>query len=89
MIIGKFFTRIIVTLCIIYASEIYGTKYRMTGLGYASTVSCFGGIILPIFAVYFTHMNPALPYLAYSVVSFITSICTMMLPYDLRGKNLD
>ena len=54
-------------------------------MGYAVSMSHLGGVILPLFAVYLTESNPAIPYFYYSILSFITAYAAYNLPFDLMG----
>ena len=52
----------------IFTSEIYGTKFRVTGCGVASAWSRVAGMLLPITTIYLHELDPFLPYLAMGIL---------------------
>jgi len=70
-------------------SEMYHTKIRSTGLGFANAIGSVGGIAVPLITVEALESSPYLPYVIFGVTFFIGGIATVFLPYDTTGRELD
>ena len=55
---SKFFIAMTFVFCFQYTSEIYPTKLRTTGLGYANGIGRLGGIFMPwVPLIFFIKLN--------------------------------
>ena len=75
--------------CFQYTSEIYPTKYRTTGIGFASGFGRFATIFMPICYFELKKVSLLFPYLIFGALTIISSIVSMKLPFDTTGKDLD
>merc|ERR1712194_38202 len=72
-----------------YASEIYNTKYRVTGVSFCSACGRASGVVLPFSSIYLHEKDPFLPYLFLGCLLLVATVSTVLLPYDLKGIELD
>jgi len=70
-------------------SELYHTKCRTTGLGFASGVSRIGGIMMPWIILWALEISPTATFVTFGIFCVIGAISIAMLPYDTTGKELD
>jgi OCT family organic cation transporter-like MFS transporter 4/5 len=69
----------------IYASETYPTVIRSTGVGLSVSIARLGGVWAPQISLLAQSVWFPLPYIIFSVCSFIAAICAMFLP-ETRTK---
>ena len=72
-----------------YTAEIYNTKIRTTGIGTASAVGRFGGILMPWVCYSLMSFEIFYPFLLFAFLSFIVAILNCFLPFDTLGRELD
>ena len=70
-------------------SELYHTKCRTTGLGFASGVSRIGGVMMPWIILWALEISPTATFVTFGVFCMIGATSIAMLPYDTTGKELD
>jgi MFS family permease len=73
----------------LYACEAYPTKIRSLGLGVANTFTRFGGAVTPFITQILFSIRYDLPFLSFSVVSFICIFCSIYLPFETRNRKLN
>ncbi|KAJ4805526.1 Synaptic vesicle 2-related protein [Rhynchospora pubera] len=88
-----FCTRLCISSCFtilhIYAPEIYPTAVRTTGVGFATSVARFGGILCPLVAVTMVHScHQSLAILIFELVMFLTGVAIFFFPFDTSGRRL-
>jgi len=70
-------------------SELYHTKIRSTGLGYAGAAGGLGGVASPFFVLQLATVSVYLPYLVFGLCFLFGGIITLFLPYDTTNRELD
>ncbi|XP_078173840.1 organic cation/carnitine transporter 7-like [Carex rostrata] len=77
------------TILHIYAPEIYPTAVRATGVGFASSVARFGGILCPLVAVTMVHScHQTLAIFIFQLVMFLSGVAIFFFPFDTSGRKL-
>jgi len=70
-------------------SEMYHTKVRSTGVGFASAIGGLGGVLVQLAAVPALKISPYLPYMIFGLSFLVGGIATALLPHDTTGRELD
>jgi MFS family permease len=89
IVVCRLFSRAVNPILWTYASEIYRTRSRTTGIGFVAIWAQIGGILIPLFSVYMFGADPFLPYLIMGLLALIAAVTSFLLPYELLGKGLD
>nr|CAB3457873.1 unnamed protein product [Digitaria exilis] len=77
------------TVLHIYAPEIYPTAVRATGVGFASSVARFGGILCPLVAVGLVHAcHQTAAILIFITVMLVSGIAVSYFPLETSGRKL-
>ncbi|KAJ3678388.1 hypothetical protein LUZ60_002191 [Juncus effusus] len=77
------------TIMHIYAPEIYPTAVRATGVGFASSIARFGGILCPLVAVTLVHScHQTLAIFIFQIVMFLSGLAVSFFPYETSGRKL-
>ncbi|KAG9153504.1 hypothetical protein Leryth_019783 [Lithospermum erythrorhizon] len=74
----------------VYASEVYPTSLRSTGVGVATAVGCIGGMLCPYVAVALIegcHQGPAMG--LFEAVFVLIAVSVILLPLETKGKRLN
>ena len=87
--VAKIFIAMTMIFCFQYTTEIYPTKFRTTGIGFASGVGRIGTIFMPIFYFALEKESILTPFFAFSLLSFFAAFASFKLPFDTAGKDLD
>lgn len=72
-----------------FTSELYPTVIRGRGLGLASSVGKFGCVIMPVLCSLLFEVGTLIPFMMFGVISLVACVCTLALPYDTAGVNVD
>jgi len=86
---AKFFAISAFTFVYPYTTELYHTKHRGTGLGFASGASRVGGIVMPWIAMLAYEKSVMLPFMIFGIFCILAAVGAAMMPYDTRGRELD
>jgi len=70
-------------------AELYHTKIRSTGLGYASALRGLGGISVPVLVLDSLNVSAYFPYLVFGLIFAVSGFAMMFLPYDTTMRELD
>jgi MFS family permease len=70
----------------IYTPEVYPTNCRGTGMGLASALSRFAGIITPFVADSILPLYYFAPFIIYALSSFLGTIGSLALPLETSGR---
>lgn len=77
------------TVLHIYAPEIYPTAVRATGVGFASSIARFGGILCPLVAVGLVHAcHQMAAILIFITVMLASGIAVSYFPLETSGRKL-
>ncbi|KAK3132680.1 hypothetical protein QOZ80_6AG0526200 [Eleusine coracana subsp. coracana] len=77
------------TVLHIYAPEIYPTAVRATGVGFASSIARFGGILCPLVAVGLVHAcHQTAAILIFITVMLVTAVAVSYFPLETSGRKL-
>jgi len=77
------------TVLHIYAPEIYPTAVRATGVGFASSIARFGGILCPLVAVGLVHAcHQTAAILIFITVMLVSGIAVSYFPLETSGRKL-
>ncbi|OAY71168.1 Organic cation/carnitine transporter 7 [Ananas comosus] len=77
------------TILHIYAPEIYPTSVRATGVGVASSLSRFGGILCPIVAVGLVHnCHQTAAVLVIETAMLLSGVAVAFFPVETSGRRL-
>ena len=76
---GKFGITASFSICFVFASELFPTPLRQTGMGAASSAARVGGIAAPS-VVLLSVLRPELPLLVFGAVATLTSLSVLVLP---------
>ncbi|CAD6218157.1 unnamed protein product [Miscanthus lutarioriparius] len=77
------------TVLHIYAPEIYPTAVRATGVGFASSIARFGGILCPLVAVGLVHAcHQMAAILIFITVMLASAIAVSYFPLETSGRKL-
>jgi len=95
-VVGKLFflflIRAIIAGCFlglyVYTTEFYPTILRSTGLGFASTIARFGGILTPFVAQVLTGSSVPLALSIYAIVILLAAFCTIRLRIETLGSKM-
>ncbi|KAM0866982.1 hypothetical protein ACQ4PT_042292 [Festuca glaucescens] len=73
----------------IYAPEIYPTAVRATGVGFASSIARFGGILCPLVAVGMVHACHQTAAIAvFITVMLVSAVAVSYFPLETSGRKL-
>ncbi|XP_052167385.1 organic cation/carnitine transporter 7-like isoform X1 [Oryza glaberrima] len=73
----------------IYAPEIYPTAVRATGVGFASSIARFGGILCPLVAVGLVHAcHQTAAILIFITVMLVSGVAVSYFPLETSGRKL-
>jgi len=73
----------------IYAPEIYPTAVRATGVGFASSIARFGGILCPLVAVGLVHAcHQTAAIVVFITVMLVSAIAVSYFPLETSGRKL-
>uniref|UniRef100_A0ACD5YD07 Uncharacterized protein n=1 Tax=Avena sativa TaxID=4498 RepID=A0ACD5YD07_AVESA len=73
----------------IYAPEIYPTAVRATGVGFASSIARFGGILCPLVAVGLVHAcHQTAAIMVFITVMLVSAIAVSYFPLETSGRKL-
>jgi len=72
-----------------FVAELYHTKIRTSGIGFAETIGGFGSILMTVVVMSLYHISPYLPYLIFGGFCVIACICTLALGRDTTNQQLD
>uniref|UniRef100_A0A453LMM4 Major facilitator superfamily (MFS) profile domain-containing protein n=1 Tax=Aegilops tauschii subsp. strangulata TaxID=200361 RepID=A0A453LMM4_AEGTS len=73
----------------IYAPEIYPTAVRATGVGFASSIARFGGILCPLVAVGLVHACHQTAAIAvFITVMLVSAVAVSYFPLETSGRKL-
>ena len=75
--------------CYQYTGEVYPTKYRTTGIGFASGFGRFATIFMPVCYLGLIQVSLTFPFLIFGILALISTFISMKLPFDTTGKELD
>jgi hypothetical protein len=84
-LLAKLFISASQALSWIYASETYPTVIRSTGVGLTVCIARLGGVWAPQISLLSQSVWFPLPYIIFSICSFIAGLCAMFLP-ETRTK---
>jgi len=70
-------------------AELYHTKIRSTGLGYAAAWGGLGGIAVPVLTLNSLDVSAYFPYLVFGLIFAVSGFAAMVLPYDTTRRELD
>jgi MFS transporter, putative metabolite:H+ symporter len=75
----------------VYASELYPTSNRATGLGWAAGMQKVGGLIMPVTVgfVLSWHVPSYVFFVLFGVISIIGGIAGMLATFETRGKSVE
>ncbi|KAL6656473.1 hypothetical protein ACP70R_007299 [Stipagrostis hirtigluma subsp. patula] len=77
------------TILHIYAPEIYPTAVRATGVGFASSIARFGGILCPLVAVGLVHAcHQMAAILIFVTVMLVSGVAVSYFPLETSGRKL-
>uniref|UniRef100_A0A7C9AFH7 Major facilitator superfamily (MFS) profile domain-containing protein n=1 Tax=Opuntia streptacantha TaxID=393608 RepID=A0A7C9AFH7_OPUST len=77
------------TIVYIYAPEIYPTAVRTTGVGVASSMGRFGGMLCPLVAVTLVHgCHITASIFLFETVIFVSGVCVVLFPFETKGCEL-
>jgi Sugar (and other) transporter len=69
--------------------QIYPTAVRATGVGFASSIARFGGILCPLVAVTMVHScHQTLAILIFELVMLLSGVAIFFFPFDTSGRKL-
>ena len=77
------------TILIPYTAELYPTRMRTTGIGFADAFGRVGGILMPWIALSLKEINPLAPFVGFAGFCVLAAHCCRSLPYDTAGVHLD
>lgn len=78
------------TIVYIYAPELYPTSVRSTGVGVASSVGRFGGMLCPLVAVGLIHgCHQTIAILLFESVVIIACFAVLSFPLETKGRDLN
>lgn len=74
-----------------YASELYPTASRATGLGWAAAWQKVGGLIMPVLVgfVLAMHTSKFLFFLLFGVISVLAGIAALVATFETRGRTVE
>ncbi|KAM0892875.1 hypothetical protein ACQ4PT_025486 [Festuca glaucescens] len=73
----------------IYAPEIYPTAVRATGVGFASSIARFGGILCPLVAVGMVHAcHQTVAIAVFITVMLVSAVAVSYFPLETSGRKL-
>ncbi|QRP43649.1 MFS transporter [Amycolatopsis sp. FDAARGOS 1241] len=74
-----------------YASELYPTASRATGLGWAAAWQKVGGLIMPVLVgfVLALHASQFLFFLLFGVISILAGIAALVATFETRGRTVE
>ncbi|XP_018008787.1 organic cation transporter protein [Hyalella azteca] len=78
-LIGKFGAAAAFSALYVYASEVFPTSHRSTGLGCCSVFASFAGVIAPLVDL-LGKLNPALPLLLFGILAAVSAFSMLFLP---------
>ena len=87
--LARFFLNMAFNIIYPFTTEIYPTTIRATGLGIASSFSRIGGMSMPWISIASLKIGITGPFLIYGLLSLWATMCSMLLPYDTTGMELD
>lgn len=75
----------------VYASELYPTANRATGLGWAAAWQKAGGLVMPVTAgfVLSLHLSSYVFFVLFAVISAIGGITGVVATFETRGKTVE
>lgn len=85
----KFGINIPFSIAYLYISEVFPTKIRSIAIGFTNSFTRIGGIITPVVSQWLFEFKPFAPYLLFSVVSGLASLCAFTLQIETYGKILE
>ncbi|GAA3527954.1 MFS transporter [Amycolatopsis ultiminotia] len=74
-----------------YASELYPTASRATGLGWAAAWQKVGGLIMPVLVgfVLALHASQFLFFLLFGIISIVAGIAALTATFETRGRTVE
>ncbi|HWD01800.1 MAG TPA: MFS transporter [Amycolatopsis sp.] len=74
-----------------YASELYPTASRATGLGWAAAWQKVGGLIMPVLVgfVLALHASQFLFFLLFGIISIFAGIAALVATFETRGRTVE
>lgn len=85
--IAKAFINTAFNVLYIYTVESYPTYMRATGLGVCNFFARVGGFTTPFLNELLYKINFIIPFILFTISSFIGLVITAILPFDTLGKN--
>lgn len=86
---ARFFLNMCFSVIYPFTTEVYPTRIRATGLGTASAFSRIGGMSMPWISIAALKISFTGPFLIYGILCLIAAICSILLPFDTTGMELD
>jgi len=87
--LARFFLNMAFSIIYPFTTEIYPTTIRATGLGIASSFSRIGGMTMPWISIASLKIGITGPFLIYGLLAATATICSILLPFDTTGIELD
>ncbi|WP_326834139.1 MFS transporter [Amycolatopsis rhabdoformis] len=74
-----------------YASELYPTASRATGLGWAAAWQKVGGLIMPVLVGFIlaAHASQFLFFLLFGIISILAGIAALVATFETRGRTVE
>ncbi|MEV6904687.1 MFS transporter [Amycolatopsis sp. NPDC051372] len=74
-----------------YASELYPTASRATGLGWAAAWQKVGGLIMPVLVGFIlaAHASQFLFFLVFGIISILAGIAALVATFETRGRTVE
>jgi len=72
----------------VYTAEVYPTACRTTGLGAASAMGRFGGILTIYVAISFSTSQLIIPVMMFTAVACVAAFLAMRLPFETKQQKL-
>lgn len=87
--LAKSFQNINFNTLYVWTSEIYPTKIRTMGIGFATLLCRIGPCIVTWIAVYLLDIDVILPYVIFAIVSLISTSVTLLIKFETLNVELD
>lgn len=72
-----------------FTAEVYTTKIRTTGIGFANAIGRLGGVIMPWVCIPLMDHNLFSPFLVLAIICLLAALADCFLPFDTTGRDLD
>lgn len=86
---ARFFISLAFGVIYPFSAEVYSTKYRTVGIGMASAVGRLGTVLMPWITIHLRELATRAPFGFFALLSLLSAICGLTLPYDTTGQPLD